>query len=223
MLKSLLTVTMENIFINCLKIKLAKLDYIKGNYQFNFNDIKKILITGGLGFIGSYLIKKILSKTEDYIFNLDFQGYASDARDIKEIIKLNPHLQKRYQFNHVDLKDYKALKDAVNTIQPDLIFHLAAESHVDRSIDMPINFLRSNVIGTFNICEVIRSYFANLPASKRNKFKLLHISTDEVFGSLSSKGFFNEYSRYNPSSPYSATKAASDHFVRAWQKTYGIP
>jgi len=180
----------------------------------------KILITGGAGFIGNTLVRNLLLSTEHEIINLDKLGYASDLTSINSLDK---KLLSRYTFLKVDLNDFLKLKEAVESSNPDLIMHLAAESHVDRSINEPNLFVQSNVIGTFNLLEVVREFYKNLSENRKKIFKFHHISTDEVFGSLGVKGKFSEQTSYDPRSPYSASKAASDHLVRAWFHTYKIP
>ncbi|WP_413677346.1 dTDP-glucose 4,6-dehydratase [Prochlorococcus sp. MIT 0916] len=179
---------------------------------------KRVLITGGCGFIGGALVKRILNETNSKVFNIDKLGYASDKEMFSQYFDID-----RYQFLKVDLFNIEDTKKAINFIDPDIIFHLAAESHVDRSITFPRIFLESNVIGTFNLLEAIMPHWDKLPADRKEFFKLIHVSTDEVFGSLGQNGFFSEESPYNPSSPYSATKASSDLIVKSWYKTYGLP
>ena len=185
--------------------------------MFNF---KKVIITGGCGFIGSALIRNLLKNTNVKIFNFDKMGPVSDDQSIEKLLSLNPKYKERYYFFKFNLENFKKLDEIFNEISPDLVFHLAAESHVDRSIDNPLNFLNSNIIGTFNLIEVVRKYLKN---QKSTDFRLLHISTDEVFGSLGKSGKFKEETPYDPKSPYSATKASSDHLVRAWRHTYKLP
>ena len=180
----------------------------------------KILITGGAGFIGNTLVRNLLLSTEHEIINLDKLGYASDLTSINS---LDSKLLSRYKFIKVDINDFLRLKESVECSKPDIIMHLAAESHVDRSIEEPNIFVQSNVIGTFNLLEVVREYYHNLPEIRKQRFKFHHISTDEVFGSLGIDGKFSEQTSYDPRSPYSASKAASDHLVRAWFHTYKIP
>ena len=182
---------------------------------------KKILITGGLGFIGSSLIFRLLKNTNSKIFNIDKSTQKNNSLSINN--QFSNYGKSRYQFLNHDLKDNKSLKKIFKEYKPDIVFHLAAESHVDRSIESPRNFLESNIIGTFNILENALIYFNNLPTNKKSNFKFLHISTDEVFGSLGKSGLFNESSNYKPMSPYSATKAASDHLVDSWFNTFGLP
>jgi dTDP-glucose 4,6-dehydratase len=180
----------------------------------------KILITGGAGFIGNTLIRNLLLSTEHEIINLDKLGYASDLTSFN---LLDEKSLSRYKFLKVDLIDFLKLKEAIISSNPDRIINLAAESHVDRSIINPNLFLKSNVIGTFNLLEVVRDFYNNLSKTRQENFILHHISTDEVFGSLGANGKFSEQTSYDPRSPYSASKAASDHFVRAWFHTYKIP
>ena len=192
-------------------------DFFSKNY-------KRVLITGGAGFIGGALIRKLLIKTNSVIYNLDKMGYASDLNSIEITINSLKEYKKNRHFHlKSDLNNLEAINEALAFSNPDVIFHLAAESHVDRSIHGPSQFVNSNILGTFNLLEAVRSFWLNLTESRRNKFKLIHISTDEVFGSLSDKGKFNELSPYKPRSPYSASKAASDHLVNAWHHTYGLP
>ena len=184
---------------------------------------KTILITGGAGFIGGNLINELLSNSDSKIINVDKLGYASDLIKIEKFKKeLGPNFKKRYQLIKLDLKNKYVLDPIFNNFKPDIIFNLAAESHVDKSITNPSNFIESNILGTFNLLESIRKYLINFP-EKSNIFKLIHISTDEVFGSLGKKGYFNEQCKYEPNSPYSASKASSDHLVRSWHKTFNIP
>ena len=186
--------------------------------------IKNVLVTGGAGFIGSAVIRKILSETDVKVFNLDKMNYASDHSSIDDLLIRRKIINKnRYKFFKVDLNDFAKTCEVVQKTEPDLVIHLAAESHVDRSISSPLNFLNSNVVGTFNILESVRKYWQKLPLKRKEIFRLHHVSTDEVFGSLGSEGFFKESSKYSPRSPYSATKAASDHLVQAWYHTYGLP
>ncbi len=182
---------------------------------------KNILVTGGQGFIGSALIFRLLQKTNSKIFNIDKISQKNNSLSINN--QFSSFGKSRYQFLNHDLKDNEYLNKIFKESNPDLVFHLAAESHVDRSIESPRNFLESNVVGTFNILENSLIYFNNLPINRKSNFKFLHISTDEVFGSLGKSGLFNESSNYKPMSPYSATKAASDHLVDSWFHTFGLP
>ena len=187
-----------------------------------FNEkYRKILITGGLGVIGSALIFRLLKETISKIFNIDKLIQRSNSLSVNN--QFFNYGNSRYKFFNHDLKDNECLKKIFKESEPDIVFHLAAESHVDRSIESPRNFLESNVIGTFNILENSLTYFNALTFKRKSYFKFLHISTDEVFGSLGKLGLFNENSNYKPMSPYSATKAASDHIVDSWFHTYGLP
>ena len=176
---------------------------------------KRVLVTGGAGFIGGALVRKLLSGSDVQIFNLDKCGYASDLTSIG--------CDQRHQLLRVDLVDADATAAAVQQADPDLVMHLAAESHVDRSIDGPGAFVESNVLGTFNLLQAVRTHWEQLPDERRAHFRFHHISTDEVFGSLGATGRFSETTPYDPRSPYSASKAASDHLVMAWHHTYGLP
>ena len=177
--------------------------------------IKRVLVTGGAGFIGGALVRRLLSGSDAQVFNLDKLGYASDLTSIGQ--------HERHRFMRVDLSDAEATAEAVRQADPDLVLHLAAESHVDRSIEGPGAFIDSNVCGTFNLLQAVRAHWEQLAAERNEHFRFHHISTDEVFGSLGPSGRFTETTPYDPRSPYSASKAASDHLVRAWHHTYGLP
>ncbi|MBS0040982.1 dTDP-glucose 4,6-dehydratase [Shewanella sp. M16] len=179
----------------------------------------KILVTGGAGFIGSALIRYILSNTEDSIVNLDKLTYAGNLESLA-VVESNPS----YQFEKVDICDRAELDRVFSAHQPDVVMHLAAESHVDRSIDGPAAFIETNIIGTYQLLEAARHYWRGLDAERQSQFRFHHISTDEVYGDLlNMTDLFTEKTSYAPSSPYSASKASSDHLVRAWQRTYGLP
>lgn len=178
----------------------------------------RIVVTGGAGFIGSQLINKLLENKNLYIFNLDKLNYASDLNRINISSK-----EKRYKFLKIDLYDEKSVKESISSIDPDFIIHLAAESHVDRSIKNPKVFIESNIFGTYNLLEATRLHWNKIGNERKKYFKFLHISTDEVFGSLGKDGFFSEKTAYDPRSPYSSSKASSDHLVKAWHHTYGLP
>ena len=181
----------------------------------------KIIITGGCGFIGGCLIRKLLFQKVHFIYNIDKYGYASDHEGIDKILSETEN--QNYKFIKLDLKEKKKLSEIIHSIKPDLIMHLAAESHVDRSIDSPRIFIESNIIGTFNLLEATNNYLKKISKDKREKFIFHHISTDEVFGSLENNDKFHEGSPYDPRSPYSASKASSDHLVRSFFHTYGLP
>ena len=189
------------------------------NYSYLNDCYKRILITGGAGFIGSNLIRRLLMKTNSLIFNIDKLGYSSDLSSITNLSNANS----RHHLLKIDLKDENETHDALKQANPDLIIHLAAESHVDRSIDNPRSFIESNILGTYNLLESTRVHYKSLTADRREKFKFHHVSTDEVYGSLGLRGKFTELTRYSPRSPYSASKAASDHLVNSWHYTYQLP
>ena len=177
-----------------------------------------VIVTGGAGFIGSALIRYLIDKTTHKILNIDKLTYAGDLDSLKSISS-----NKRYYFKRIDIVDRDKIKEIFSSFQPDIIFHLAAESHVDRSISGPLEFINTNIVGTCILLDVAHEYWSKSTDLKKSSFRFQHISTDEVFGSLGEKGFFTEQSHYDPSSPYSASKAASDHLVRAWHRTYGLP
>ena len=186
--------------------------------------MQRVLVTGGAGFIGGAVVRRLLSETSAMVFSLDKLGYASDVSGIEETLAgLGAIGEGRYRLMQVDLADAESVAAAVKEADPDLVLHLAAESHVDRSIDGPETFLSSNVSGTFSLLQAVRAHWEALPESRREAFRFHHISTDEVFGSLGATGRFMEDTPYDPRSPYSATKAASDHLVMAWHHTYGLP
>ena len=179
----------------------------------------KILVTGGAGFIGSAVIRYIINHTDHAVLNIDKLTYAGNLESLKTIDS-NP----RYQFKQIDICDQLNLTQAFEHFQPDCVMHLAAESHVDRSIDGPSEFIQTNIVGTYTMLEVAREYWQNLSDSKKESFRFHHISTDEVYGDLEhTNDLFTETTSYAPSSPYSASKASSDHLVRAWNRTYGLP
>lgn len=178
----------------------------------------KLLITGGAGFIGSALIRHCLRETNYSVLNLDKLTYAANLDNLKEALPND-----RYRFVLADITDPVSVAEIFDDFQPDAIIHLAAESHVDRSIDGPQIFIHTNVVGTYVLLNAARAYWERLPAAKRDSFRFLHVSTDEVFGTLGSEGLFTEESPYAPNSPYSASKASSDMLVRAWHHTYGMP
>lgn len=179
----------------------------------------KILVTGGAGFIGSAVVRHIINNTNDLVLNVDKLTYAGN---LESLVSIENNL--RYQFAQADICDVIAMSKLFDEFQPNLVMHLAAESHVDRSIDGPSAFIQTNIVGTYNLLEVARSYWQNLTDDQKAIFKFHHISTDEVYGDLAGTDeLFTETTPYAPSSPYSASKASSDHLVRAWHRTYGLP
>jgi dTDP-glucose 4,6-dehydratase len=179
----------------------------------------KILVTGGAGFIGSAVIRYIINYTQDKVINVDKLTYAGNLESLKSVDESD-----RYAFEKVDICDQKQLTRIFNEHKPDCVMHLAAESHVDRSIDGPSAFVETNIVGTYSLLEAARNYWLSLEGSKKDYFRFHHISTDEVYGDLHDPDdLFTENTPYAPSSPYSASKASSDHLVRAWLRTYGLP
>tara|TARA_B100000674_G_C37937456_1_gene961013 strand:- start:635 stop:1699 length:1065 start_codon:yes stop_codon:yes gene_type:complete len=180
--------------------------------------MKKILITGGAGFIGSNFITSFLSNKHFKIHNIDLLTYAGNYSTIERF-----ESNDRYTFSKGDIGNKEFIESEVHRFKPDYIVNFAAESHVDRSISSPFPFIHSNIVGTFNLLESALSYLRDSKKNKSEDFKFIHVSTDEVYGSLSDGEFFTELSRYDPSSPYSASKASSDHLVRAWNRTFNLP
>ena len=178
----------------------------------------KILVTGGAGFIGSALVHHLIADTDDSVVNLDKLTYAANPLSLTALAD-----HPRYRFVQADITDGAALAAAFAAHQPDAVLHLAAESHVDRSIDAPGAFVATNLLGTFTLLEAARAYFAGLDGDRRERFRVVHVSTDEVYGSLGPIGAFSEDSAYAPNSPYAASKAGADHLARAWGLTYGLP
>lgn len=179
----------------------------------------KLLVTGGAGFIGSAVVRHLINDTDHQVLNLDKLTYAGNLESLASVADSD-----RYQFFQADICDRPALDQMFETFQPDIVMHLAAESHVDRSIDSPDDFNQTNVVGTYQLLEAARSYWSGIDKSKRQHFRFHHVSTDEVYGDLEgTDDLFTEETPYAPSSPYSATKASSDHLVRAWGRTFGLP
>ncbi|MBT0725935.1 dTDP-glucose 4,6-dehydratase [Rosenbergiella australiborealis] len=179
----------------------------------------KVIVTGGAGFIGSAVVRHIIEQTDDYVLVLDSLTYAGNLTSLKDVCD-NP----RFSFTRTDITDKQAVVEQFTKFQPDIVMHLAAESHVDRSIDGPAEFIQTNIIGTFTLLEAARDFYNKLSDDKQAQFRFHHISTDEVYGDLEgTTDLFTEETPYAPSSPYSASKASSDHLVRAWHRTYGLP
>ena len=179
---------------------------------------KRFLVTGGAGFIGSALVRLLISETNHSVLVVDKLTYAANL-DALQPIAGSP----RYSFVRADIADAGKMANLIESYAPDAIIHLAAESHVDRSIDGPADFIETNIVGTFSLLQAALGYWRTLPPARREQFRFHHVSTDEVFGSLGETGFFSETTAYDPRSPYSASKAASDHLVSAWHHTYGLP
>jgi dTDP-glucose 4,6-dehydratase len=178
----------------------------------------RVLVTGGAGFIGSALVRYLVLEKGYDVLNVDaltYAGYLPSLRAVED--------KPNYRFLHANISDRPAMEQAVADFRPDRIMHLAAESHVDRSITGAADFIQTNVIGTFTLLETARNYWAALRGGRKERFRFLHVSTDEVYGSLGEEGLFTEETPYDPSSPYSASKASSDHLTKAWQRTYGLP
>jgi dTDP-glucose 4,6-dehydratase len=176
------------------------------------------LVTGGAGFIGSALVRQLIGDTEHRVANVDALTYAGNLESLADVVE-----HPRHSFHRVDICDASALRAVFEREQPDAVLHLAAESHVDRSIDGPGAFVMTNVVGTFTVLQEALRYWRELSSALRPAFRVVHVSTDEVFGSLGESGRFTESTPYAPSSPYSASKAGSDHLARAWHRTYGLP
>jgi dTDP-glucose 4,6-dehydratase len=179
---------------------------------------RRFLVTGGAGFIGSAVVRHLIQDHADTVCVLDKLTYAGNLANLSTVAS-----DPRFQFAHLDICDASAVRVLLADFQPDVVMHLAAESHVDRSINGPVTFIETNICGTFHLLEAVRDFWQGLRGQKKHAFRFHHVSTDEVFGSLDDTGLFSETSPYQPNSPYSASKAASDHLVRAWHHTYGLP
>ncbi len=181
--------------------------------------VKTFLVTGGAGFIGSAVVRQVIQHSNHIVVNLDKLTYAGNLQSLASVADAE-----RYYFVQADICDAAALADIFARFQPDILLHLAAESHVDRSIDGPADFIQTNIVGTYTLLEAARHYWSQLDEVKKAAFRFMHISTDEVYGDLTgTDALFTETTSYAPSSPYSASKASSDHLVRAWHETYGLP
>ena len=178
----------------------------------------RIMVTGGAGFIGSALVRYLIAETDVEVINIDKLTYAANLLSLSSVDR-NP----RYSFEQIDICDREAVRAALARYRPDAVMHLAAESHVDRSIDGPGAFINTNIVGTYTLLDAVLEYWRTLDAASQERFRFHHISTDEVFGSLGDTGLFTEETPYSPNSPYAASKASSDHLVRAWHHTYGLP
>jgi dTDP-glucose 4,6-dehydratase len=178
----------------------------------------RVLVTGGAGFIGSAIVRYLVSEIGVEVLNVDKLTYAGNLNSLAPIRNAPNH-----RFLKADICDKKSIFDAFESFQPDCVIHLAAESHVDRSITGAADFIQTNIVGSFNMLEAARHFWSQLSGDRRQSFRMLHVSTDEVYGSLSEEGLFQETTPYDPSSPYSASKAASDHLATAWHRTYGLP
>jgi len=178
----------------------------------------RVIVTGGAGFIGSALVRHLVLEKGYEVLNVDALTYAGNLASLTAVEE-----RPNYRFLHANICDREAMEQAVSEFRPDRIMHLAAESHVDRSITGAADFIQTNVIGTFTLLETARGYWSRLEDTAKEGFRFLHVSTDEVYGSLGAEGLFTEDSPYDPSSPYSASKASSDHLAKAWQRTYGLP
>ena len=209
----------ENPTTNFHKQKFIQPLIMKTSKNLEYYNNKRILITGGSGFIGGHLVRRLLKETNCLIFNIDNLSYASDNESITKL----KECKNRYFLYKINLKDSLLTSKAVQESKPDLIFHLAAETHVDRSLDNPLVFVETNILGTFNILQAALNYFQTLSTLQKDNFRFHHISTDEVFGSLGVLGKFDEKTKYAPKSPYSSTKASSDHLVNAWFHSYKLP
>jgi len=180
--------------------------------------MKTILITGGAGFIGSAVVRLLIGETKCAVVNVDKLTYAGNLENLRDVQQKEQH-----QFVHEDICNEETMNEIFSRYKPDAVMHLAAESHVDRSIDGPDEFIRTNIVGTYTMLKAAYGYWSTLESGRQSSFRFHHVSTDEVYGSLGPEGYFTEQTPYQPNSPYSASKASSDHLVRAWWKTYGLP
>ena len=197
---------------------------IENKFFYSFIKRPRVLITGGAGFIGNAVVRRLLKNSDCIIYNLDKISYASNLEPINNIIQsMGKEGEIRHTLMKTDLFNTSHTDSSVEHSDPDLVLHLAAETHVDNSIISPKPFIESNIIGTYNLLESVRKHFNKLNSKRKNSFRFLHISTDEVFGTLGEKGSFNELTQYDPRSPYSASKSSSEHLVNAWHHTFGIP
>ncbi|ANM10002.1 MULTISPECIES: dTDP-glucose 4,6-dehydratase [unclassified Rhizobium] len=178
----------------------------------------RILVTGGAGFIGSALVRHLVSEIGAEVLNVDTLTYAGNLESLKSV-----ESAPNYQFLRADICDHARMREAFASFRPEIVMHLAAESHVDRSISGAADFIQTNIVGTFRLLDAARHYWDGLDVRRKSAFRFLHVSTDEVYGSLGDEGLFEETTPYDPSSPYSASKAASDHLAIAWHRTYGLP
>jgi dTDP-glucose 4,6-dehydratase len=209
---------MSRIYREIRKLDSNETKHYVGNHAVNGVESHCVFVTGGAGFIGSAVIRELLRSTKSHVVNIDSLTYAGNLETLSEIA-----YHERYDFSHTDIRDRETLEQLFKKYQPSAVMHLAAETHVDRSIDGPNAFLETNIMGTYELLQVIRGYLDSVDSVISTNFRFHHISTDEVYGSLGAEGKFTEESPYQPRSPYAASKAASDHLVYAWAETYGIP
>jgi len=215
--KSMHLFFMQRAYYDHLEVETGKIQ--QANSRSHSMSSLKFLVTGGAGFIGSAVIRHLINDTDHHVVNVDKLTYAGNLHSIKSVSH-----SERYSFEHVDICDAQEMRRVYKEHQPDIIMHLAAESHVDRSIDGPGEFIQTNIVGTYTLLDEARAYYNTCTEEKKKIFRFHHISTDEVYGDLEgTDDLFTETTPYAPSSPYSASKASSDHLVRAWERTYGLP